>query len=69
LRKLHHKIEENKVPDVTGGMFGKMMELMPAVEKGIQTMIINAAKSDNVYKALKSERVSGTVIKRGETIA
>jgi isopentenyl phosphate kinase len=69
LRKLHHKIEENKVTDVTGGMFGKMMELMPAVEKGIQAMIINAAKSDNVYKALKSEKVSGTVIKRGETVA
>jgi isopentenyl phosphate kinase len=46
-----------------------MMELMPAVEKGIQVLIINAAKSDNVYKALKSERVSGTVIKRGETVA
>jgi isopentenyl phosphate kinase len=69
LRKLHHKIEENKVTDVTGGMFGKMMELMPAVEKGIRAMIINAAKSDNVYKALKSERVSGTAIKRGETVA
>jgi len=69
LRKLQHKIEENKVTDVTGGMLGKIMELIPAVEKGIQAMIINAAKPDNVYKALKSERVSGTVIKRGETVA
>jgi len=69
LRKLQHKIEENKVTDVTGGMLGKIMELIPAVEKGIQAIIINAAKPDNVYKALKSERVSGTVIKRGETVA
>jgi isopentenyl phosphate kinase len=69
LRKLQYKIRENKVADVTGGMFGKIMELIPAVEKGIEAMIINAAKPDNVYKALKSERVSGTVIKRGETIA
>jgi isopentenyl phosphate kinase len=69
LRKLQLKIEENKVTDVTGGMLGKVMELIPAVEKGIQAMIINAAKPDNVYKALKSERVSGTVIKRGETVA
>jgi isopentenyl phosphate kinase len=69
LRKLQHKIEENKVTDVTGGMLGKIMELIAAVEKGIQAMIINAAKPDNVYKALKSERVSGTEIKRGETVA
>ena len=63
------KIGEARVTDVTGGMLGKVLELMPAVEKGIQVIIVNAAKPSNVYKALKNERVVGTVIERGEAVA
>jgi len=66
LRKLQHKIGETRVTDVTGGMLGKVLELMQAVEKGIRVIIINAAKPSNVYKALKGQRVVGTVIERGE---
>jgi len=69
LRKMQHKIGEVRVTDVTGGMLGKVLELMPAVEKGIRVIIVNAAKSSNVYKALKGERVVGTVIERGEAVA
>ncbi|MDH5437382.1 MAG: isopentenyl phosphate kinase [Candidatus Bathyarchaeota archaeon] len=69
LRKMQHKIGEAGVTDVTGGMLGKVLELMPAVEKGIQVIIVNAAKPSNVYKALKGESVVGTVIERGETVA
>lgn len=69
LRKTQLRIVENRVTDVTGGMLGKIMELIPAVEMGIQALIINAAKSNNVYKALKGEVVSGTLIERGETVA
>ncbi len=69
LRKMQHKIGEGRVTDVTGGMLGKVLELMPAVEKGIQVIIVNAVKASNVYKALKDERVVGTVIERGETVA
>jgi len=68
LRKMQHKIGGAMVTDVTGGMLGKMLELMPAVEKGIQVTIVNAAKPSNVYKALKGERVVGTVIERGEAV-
>jgi len=68
LRKIQHKIGEARVTDVTGGMLGKVLELMPAVEKGIQVILVNAAKSSNVYKALKGERVVGTVIERGEAV-
>lgn len=64
LRNMQHKIEESKFTDVTGGMFGKILELMPAVENGIQVMIVNAAKPNNVYKALKGEKVLGTLIER-----
>ena len=64
LKKLEHRIEGSKVTDVTGGMLGKIFELKPAVEQGIQTIIVNATESNRVYKALKGEEVVGTVIER-----
>jgi isopentenyl phosphate kinase len=69
LKDLQHKIEESKTIDVTGGMLGKMLELRSAVKKGIRTIIVNAAKPDMVYKALKNKKVVGTIIEKGETIA
>jgi len=62
LQKLKVKIGEAQVPDVTGGMLGKISELMAPVTHGIQTMIVNALKPGNVYKALKGEEVVGTKI-------
>jgi len=64
LRRLQRKIREPRVTDVTGGMLGKVEELIPAVEHGISVMIVNATKPNNVYKALKGEEVVGTVIER-----
>jgi isopentenyl phosphate kinase len=64
LKKLEHRIEGSKATDVTGGMLGKIFELKPAVEQGIQTIIVNATESNRVYKALKGEEVVGTVIER-----
>jgi len=69
LKNLQHKIEGSKTTDVTGGMLGKMLELTPAVERGIRTIIVNAKKPNVVYKALKNEKVVGTIIEKGETIA
>lgn len=54
-------IREATVTDVTGGMLGKMNELTPAVEAGIHVLIVNAARPDNVYKALIGQRVVGTL--------
>ncbi len=65
LRDMQHEIEEAKVTDVTRGMLGKISELMPAVEKGIPALIVNAAKPNNIYKALKREKVRGTTIVKG----
>ncbi len=65
LRNMQHEIEEAKVTDVTRGMLGKISELMPAVEKGIPASIVNAAKPNNIYKALKGEKVTGTTIVKG----
>ena len=69
LKKLQPNVGKAKVTDVTGGMFGKIIELIPAIEQKIKVIIVNAAKSNNVYKALKGEKVVGTIINKGETIA
>ncbi|MGQ9459923.1 MAG: isopentenyl phosphate kinase [Candidatus Bathyarchaeaceae archaeon] len=65
LKNQQHKIGGSKVTDVTGGMLGKTVELTPAIEKGIRTMIVNATKPNVVYKALKNEKVVGTIIEKG----
>jgi len=65
LRNMQHEIEEAKVTDVTRGMLGKILELMPAVEKSIPALIVNAARPNNIYKALKGEKVTGTTIVKG----
>ena len=68
LKSLKHKIEGSKATDVTGGMLGKMLEVKLAIEHEIQTVIVNATKSRRVYKALKGEKVIGTIIEKGETV-
>ena len=65
LKTNKHDIEGSKATDVTGGMMGKMRELIPAIEHNIQTLIVNATKPMRVYKALKGEEVTGTIIERG----
>jgi isopentenyl phosphate kinase len=64
LKRMLERIKESKVTDVTGGMLGKIAELMPAVERGIPSFIVNAAKPKNVYKVLKGEKAIGTFIER-----
>ncbi len=64
LKKLQQNVEEAKVTDVTGGMPGKTKELIPAVEQGIRVIIVNATKPNNIYKALKGQKVIGTLIER-----
>ena len=66
LRTLQHKIEKTNVPDVTGGMFGKILELVPAVSEGVKAIIVNGSKPNNVYRALRKEKVLGTLIGLGE---
>ena len=62
LRELTDKIVGAKGSDVTGGMLGKVQELMTPVAHGIQTLIVNALKPGNIYSALKGEEVVGTKI-------
>jgi len=64
LKVMRAKIREANSADVTGGMLGKIVELTPAIEKGISALIVNAAKPKNVYKALRDEKVIGTFIQK-----
>jgi len=51
--------------DVTGGMVGKIKELLYLADLGIESKIINAEVKDNIFKVLEDEKVKGTVISRG----
>lgn len=51
--------------DVTGGMIGKIKELLYLADLGIESKIINAEVEDNIFKALEDMEVKGTVISRG----
>jgi isopentenyl phosphate kinase len=65
LKNLEHNIQGSMATDVTGGMLGKMREVAHAIDYDIKTMIVNATISGMVYKALKGEKVNGTVIEKG----
>jgi isopentenyl phosphate kinase len=56
--------EKGKTVDVTGGMGGKIKELMRLLDLGIESEIINANQKGLLKKALKGEKVRGTTIKR-----
>jgi len=58
------KLGTSLAKDVTGGMSGKISELLPAVEKGIPVSIVNGAKTNRVYRALAGEKVEGTLIEK-----
>ncbi len=64
LRELQDRLGKSNACDVTGGMHGKVAELIPAVEQGIPILIVNAAKPGYVFKALRAKRVKGTLIEK-----
>jgi len=65
LKGLQGKLGKATACDVTGGMFGKMAELISAVELNIPVTVVNASKPLYIYKALVREEVNGTVIEKG----
>ncbi len=51
--------------DVTGGMKGKLLELLDLADMGTNSRIFNASKEGNITRALKGEGV-GTMVRRSE---
>ncbi len=64
LKELGKQVRKTSKHDVTGGMQGKIAELIPAVDKGITVVIVNACKPRRIYKALQGEQVIGTIIQK-----
>ena len=50
--------------DVTGGMNGKLIELIELAQLGVESEIINAGKKNFVKRALNHEKGIGTTIKK-----
>ncbi len=65
VRKFQSKLGKSTACDVTGGMYGKMSELLPALEHGISVTLVNATKPNYVYMTLRREKVEGTLIEKG----
>jgi isopentenyl phosphate kinase len=49
--------------DVTGGIKGKIEELILLAKKGVPSQVINAMEPGRLKKALKGEEVTGTVVR------
>jgi isopentenyl phosphate kinase len=64
VKRIQSTIDKPTSNDVTGGMFGKIAELLPTVEKGIPVLIANATKPNLVYRVLRGEKVEGTLIEK-----
>lgn len=64
LKKLQGKLGKATACDVTGGMFGKMSELIPAIEHEIPVTIVNATQPRNVCRVLQGESIRGTLIEK-----
>jgi len=65
LKAKKYEIEGSKATDVTGGMLGKIHELIPAIAHNIPALLVNASKPWRVYEALSGEEVIGTIIECG----
>ncbi len=64
LKRVQGKFGKAQGTDVTGGMAGKIAELIPAVEAGVKVQIVNGTRNLRVYRALVGERIEGTIIEK-----
>lgn len=49
--------------DVTGGMRGKLLELLELADRGTESVIFHAGKKGNITRALKGERVGTRIVR------
>ena len=64
LKQIQPKLGKAAGADVTGGMAGKIAELIPAIEQGVHVTITGATKGLSVYRALTDQSVLGTEIEK-----
>ncbi len=49
--------------DVTGGMRSKVETLLSQAKQGVESIILDGRKPNNLYKALTNKKISGTIIR------
>ena len=64
LEKIKDTLGKSTAADVTGGMVGKIAELISAIAQGVTVAIVNAAQPNRTYKALIGDMVEGTIIEK-----
>jgi len=64
LKQIQPKLGKASGTDVTGGMAGKIAELIPAVEAGVHVTITGATKGLSIYRALTDQSILGTEIEK-----
>jgi len=62
LKEWAEKAGAANVPDASGGMRGKLTEILPAVRAGIKVIIINLNNPQRLQAALDGKAVKGTII-------
>jgi isopentenyl phosphate kinase len=62
LKAIQPKLGKASGTDVTGGMAGKIAELIPAVEAGVHVTVTGATKGLSILRALTDKSVMGTEI-------
>ncbi len=65
-KRLVSSLGRSTSTDVTGGMFGKISELITAVENGIEVVVVNASRPGRLLAALEGQDFVGTRIFAGE---
>jgi isopentenyl phosphate kinase len=66
VKNLISSLGKSTSTDVTGGMFGKINELITAVENGIEVIVMNASKPGRMQEVLGGRNFVGTKIVVGE---
>lgn len=64
LSRLDSSLSGSSGVDVTGGMRGKVLELLSLADDGVSSIIFNASKPGNVLRALQGEHVGTAVTRR-----
>lgn len=64
LKQIQPKLGRATGIDVTGGMAGKIAELIPAIEQGVRVTITGATKGLSIYRALTDQSILGTEIEK-----
>jgi isopentenyl phosphate kinase len=62
LQEWAQKAGPANVPDASGGMRGKLAEILPAVRAGIRVIIINLNNPQRLQRAITGKPVKGTTI-------